>query len=553
MAKCTKCGSPSSLPRVSIKSNEILQQLRSSVGFRDQTLINRLLHDTEKDIDDLNTEIERLETVISVLKHKREYLKDSVTNYRSLLSPIRRLPLELLTLIFLFRCRESENCFRFDDFYIKLPALVLSQVCADWRRVAFHTPAIWNDLYFRFYDHSDHFRRRKSNLLRPLIHFCLERSSQAPLNMSLDFFTFISNESDLGHIFKTVLAPTSHRWHSLKLWCADEGSIEALWSQAMELSNLESLSISVSMLGSILDISPSLYQARHLHCLSLIAKSDGPSDFTRILAFPWTQITTLSLEAMRIDDLLEILRRCINISKLVVSETPGDSPLSIGTDFVTLDRLVDFEFEVHNPTMTPALNKFLSKMTAPALKQLAISCRHYLGANRAIKLALDVVDSFVTRSRCSLSSLSIKKYFMTDSECLSLLHLFPDLKELNIEDHLSSLITDKLLNGLRTTPLTGSLFEDRSNIPCIPRLLHLSLCVHDRYDPGFKPETLNEMVKSRWIPDEPYSSEIGRACLRSIKLVGDKRAAGEPLVYQSLMELERFGLRVEFQKRSRYD
>ncbi|THU78880.1 hypothetical protein K435DRAFT_786049 [Dendrothele bispora CBS 962.96] len=53
------------------------------------------------------------------------------------------------------------------------------------------------------------------------------------------------------------------------------------------------------------------------------------------------------------------------------------------------------------------------------------------------------------------------------------------------------------------------------------------------------------MVRSRWIPDPALSSDIGIACLRSIKLIGDERAAEEPLVYKSLMELEKFGLRVE--------
>ncbi|THU80800.1 hypothetical protein K435DRAFT_873987 [Dendrothele bispora CBS 962.96] len=95
--------------------------------------------------------------------------------------------------------------------------------------------------------------------------------------------------------------------------------------------------------------------------------------------------------------------------------------------------------------------------------------------------------------------------------------------------------------------LPSSLFQDRSTLPCIPGLLHLSLRV-DHSKPRtapFAPETLDDMVRSRWIPDAAFSSQIGIACLRSIKLIGDERAAKEPLVYKSLMELEKFGLRVE--------
>ncbi|THU99032.1 hypothetical protein K435DRAFT_795197 [Dendrothele bispora CBS 962.96] len=41
------------------------------------------------------------------------------------------------------------------------------------------------------------------------------------------------------------------------------------------------------------------------------------------------------------------------------------------------------------------------------------------------------------------------------------------------------------------------------------------------------------------------SSQVGIACLRSIKVIGDQRAAEEPLTYKLLMELKKFGLRVE--------
>ncbi|THU86649.1 hypothetical protein K435DRAFT_683220, partial [Dendrothele bispora CBS 962.96] len=100
MIQCPKCGGSSFHPRVSVKPNEILQQLRSSIGFTDQALINQALHDAEKDLDDYDTEIARLETAISVLKYKRERLEDYVAKCRSLLSPIRRLPPEILSLIF---------------------------------------------------------------------------------------------------------------------------------------------------------------------------------------------------------------------------------------------------------------------------------------------------------------------------------------------------------------------------------------------------------------------------------------------------------------------
>ncbi|THU86352.1 hypothetical protein K435DRAFT_868364 [Dendrothele bispora CBS 962.96] len=184
----------------------------------------------------------------------------------------------------------------------------------------------------------------------------------------------------------------------------------------------------------------------------------------------------------------------------------------------------------------------LAPLVPLVLQTQALSARGSPSAHPSLSL----------RSGFMLTSLCIDSP-ITPSECLSLLRLFPDLRELEIREPSSDpefegldfpwkIITDGFLNGLRTSYSTDSLFKNRTTIPCIPRLLHLSLHVTK---PTFEPETLDEMVRSRWIPDPAFSSEIGIDCLRSIKLIGDERATEEPLVYKSLMELENFGLRVE--------
>ncbi|THU82811.1 hypothetical protein K435DRAFT_690819, partial [Dendrothele bispora CBS 962.96] len=100
MTQCSKCGAPNFQPRVSINFDEIQQQLRS-LRFADKASVDELLRDAEKDFDDYDAGIARLETAISVLKHKRRRLEGHVAKYRSLLSPIRRLPPEILGLLFL--------------------------------------------------------------------------------------------------------------------------------------------------------------------------------------------------------------------------------------------------------------------------------------------------------------------------------------------------------------------------------------------------------------------------------------------------------------------
>ncbi|THV04339.1 hypothetical protein K435DRAFT_649365, partial [Dendrothele bispora CBS 962.96] len=61
---------------------------------------NQILQDAESDFASYDAEIARLKTALSVLEHKRQCLQDYVDKHRSLLAPVRRLPPEILGLIF---------------------------------------------------------------------------------------------------------------------------------------------------------------------------------------------------------------------------------------------------------------------------------------------------------------------------------------------------------------------------------------------------------------------------------------------------------------------
>ncbi|THU92104.1 hypothetical protein K435DRAFT_967817 [Dendrothele bispora CBS 962.96] len=500
--------------------------------------------DAEKDLADYDTEIVRLETTISALKHKRTHLERYLANCRSLLSPIRRLPLEILTLVFLYLCREPIKEFGISDFDIALPAFDLSQVCAIWREVALNTPAIWSNVLF---DLKKRFCfQQKINLSHSLIRLCLERSSQVPLNLTLSPDFDMDTDSDRYATFHEVLRPTSHRWRSLTI-SPHTDNIASLWSQITDLSSLESLEVAVETLELLSGSSSILCQASHLHSLHLSSFYDLIDSTDPPRPFPWAQISTLSFSWLPSDIYLPILCECPNLTNLFLWH-PCGSDSEDRTDLITLDRLNHWEFNFY---WIETLNSdIFSMLTAPALKHLTIAMSRLFArapidcTKSETRWPLDIFSKFAARSRFSLTTLCIDSP-IAESDFLSLLRLFPDLTELDITEPYSyhKVITDNFLNGLHPTRLTGDSFEDRSTTPCIPRLLHLSLYVHA--GSPFRPETLIEMVKSRWIPDPLYSSQVGIACLRSIKVIGDKRATEEPLTYKPLMELEKVGLRVE--------
>ncbi|KAJ7641050.1 hypothetical protein FB45DRAFT_352212 [Roridomyces roridus] len=114
-------------------------------------------------------EISRCENDISApgdVASERAKLEDHLSKCRSLLSPIRRMPPEVLTAIFAL--------FKPDLFDQAItPLLRLSHVCARWYTIITGTPILWD-----FIAMGENAIQEKTMALLSL---CLERSGTAPL------------------------------------------------------------------------------------------------------------------------------------------------------------------------------------------------------------------------------------------------------------------------------------------------------------------------------------------------------------------------------------
>ncbi|KIK54896.1 hypothetical protein GYMLUDRAFT_130580, partial [Collybiopsis luxurians FD-317 M1] len=102
-----------------------------------QTLLN-----TKKDIADYKLEIRSLQIHISEMRTRRTQLKVYKASLKSLLSPIRRLPNELLYRI--FGLTYSTNHLVSRDHQIL--ALAISSVCTRWRQLALSSPDLWSSM-----------------------------------------------------------------------------------------------------------------------------------------------------------------------------------------------------------------------------------------------------------------------------------------------------------------------------------------------------------------------------------------------------------------------
>ncbi|THU78160.1 hypothetical protein K435DRAFT_876951 [Dendrothele bispora CBS 962.96] len=323
----------------------------------------------------------------------------------------------------------------------------------------------------------------------------------------------------------------------LKLIPAD--SLMEGWSpalpiyQAPRLRRLEITAVNLSMGGPLHKCNSSIFQQ-----------------------FPWAQITTFKLSMLHVLELWKFLGRCIHLSELTVRKVHCFD-LAYRQDYLdfmntpelfTLPHLISIDIEFYESNdLDCALSVLFSKLTAPVLKHLTISAPWYMSGHSRQTWPLNVFNNFVVRSADSrsglfmLSSLHINGFPITVLGLLAVLKRLPCLSELEITEPEEQLISDELLYGLCLGMNTGPSGEQ----PCVPRLLNFCLNLPYRRIPAFKTETLNEMVRSRWIPDPTCASAMGVACLRSIKVVRDKRMGEEALGYELLRELEKSGLQVE--------
>ena len=192
----------------------------------------------------LEREIEETERALDALKARHRNRTTELDKHRSLLSPIKVLPPDLLTSIFL-ACNPSHVSYHETSLFSRpMPTaerelsttVRISHVCRTWRQLALATPTLWTKIGLYLPDCTGAFHgagsipdhvvaKWKRALERDLegLEVCLERSGMCPLSIafiSLEPLAPTSIKMDwLTGIFEKmvdVLLGSTKRWRSLE-------------------------------------------------------------------------------------------------------------------------------------------------------------------------------------------------------------------------------------------------------------------------------------------------------------------------------------------------
>jgi hypothetical protein len=105
-------------------------------------LIKALIQQKIEAIDSIDKGIKDLEGSLALLKAQREVNKVFIQNHRAMIAPVKQLPPDILSTVFLACLPPVELTEA--SMTPNHPAVVISHVCRQWRCLAFDTPLLWS-------------------------------------------------------------------------------------------------------------------------------------------------------------------------------------------------------------------------------------------------------------------------------------------------------------------------------------------------------------------------------------------------------------------------
>ncbi|KAK7464895.1 hypothetical protein VKT23_006104 [Stygiomarasmius scandens] len=418
----------------------------------------QLLEEGQEDINQYDAEIACLETMLAKHKEGRANALRDKEYARGLLAPIRKLPLEVLTIIFDNHCKDHSLLIEVAPARrISTPALDLAQTCNLWRNLALSRPSLWSHLKVDL----EYNEGRILELVDAHLHY----SQLSPLNLHIEARKFYGE----GHPWRSAnetyevsrLGPNaawllqrllflSSRWQTVslrlnrRLFLAPEF---ALWSDPAWLFPLPLLEVFQFMESDPFP-APDLFFAnllRHTPVLHTVKLDDLHTSIYP--ALPLRQIRTFQFaETVSPTKLPDLLKDCVHLESL------------------------DIMVGMHVETTLPGVLATIPITKSTSLQSLTLDIRH-LGYTR------------VTCSRLVLPSLVTLKLIPTLSD-----HEYDSDSDSEVDDSPAELLQclAEMLEHctLKSLILDSCMFtseELQELFLSIPSLIHLSVSASIQY------------------------------------------------------------------------
>ncbi|KAK6966293.1 hypothetical protein R3P38DRAFT_3155607 [Favolaschia claudopus] len=508
----------------------------------------------------LSDELERRAQDIAQLRDSEELAKAEedhailakhCSNVRSLLSPIRRLPSELLVDVFVAYAAlhdSEEEQFMEDraewmehraqralEALAQKPLLVLSRVCSRWYGLVMNTPTLWSTIELDVPERWTQMKSVSNAML--LLNRALERSADAPL--TIEVFTL---EGGVRPRILKLLGQHSHRWRNFSLYCS-VNDLRHLRNIKGNLPLLETLTIDLAGDGFDFD--------RDAKAASRSVELFTEVPRLRSLTMGMLHDTTLAQVHL---DKVKTLR--------FVSPDAQYAPTAVAFMAMVPARvkfqLLLFISNWADHNITPGIN---APATSSYIEAFAIGMHDYFEAGHCVKALTDILDALTlpqllhlefrsedapnsllswthtpflnlaTRSsfQTHLQSLCMSDVVITEPQLLQVLSVLPLLQTLAISDHVTTeegqhgadqlLLTDSLLAAL-------TLDAGAQSRPLVPLLCDFEF----RSTLQFKDDVFDVFLSSR-------CQDSSTSCVARLYWIQDHGRALDPSVVTRIRDL----------------
>jgi len=330
--------------------------------------------------------------------------------------------------------------------------VLLGRVCSEWRRVSLATPEVWCSLHIvppNVSFNNSALSAARFQKKRELVQTWLARSGACPLSISFVWFAGDSeDEVRLCVSILEVLIPMCHRWKTLDFQVPLKMFKPFIGLTVADVPSLEGMSLmdnrtqldteSVDHWPESLNFVES---ATRLRTFTLTSFSGG----MRLPSIPWSQLTTLYLEAnisfffSDSCELLSTLSECASLQhctlKFPLSHTASLPTYQKVDMVVTLPNLqvlcLDGDQHLHN---TFHISNTLMNLIAPKLRKLEILGRSGRPDGSIAPEPLLAIRKLLARSKPPLERLIVESITIFPEHFIACLRLAPNLVDLVVHN-----------------------------------------------------------------------------------------------------------------------
>ncbi|KAJ7613188.1 hypothetical protein FB45DRAFT_1036711 [Roridomyces roridus] len=421
-AKCSVVlpASPHSITRLLTSNHCALSDLESRIA--------------KAHIHDLESPLAWGQNIIALSHQRVADLERSFEAHKAVISPIGRLPNELLAEIFSHAARRTFFWKDISEAGGRLTSKapwVLTHVSRGWAAVALEYRTLWSRIFVDL-----DLINVKARGVISILKLFLERSGKVPLTVKIFYEgyqleTHPALHAVLGHVERWKHVDMYVRWPLLLSTAA------AMRDHLSVLTTLRVVSFARTPMDAR-DLSDTFASAANLTALQTYFRVSDI--FHSPFQFPWHQLTRLSTTFSSIAEALTNIEQLSSVVELRVELPYDESPAPVW-NCITLSRLRVLEMVLRNMPMVSLdpPSYLLDFLSAPVLGRLGIQ-------RSADQIA---VSRFITRSGCG-PSLKIFHFIhsVTPTSVLPILQKLPHLEDVKFGDFKGALLAKSAVAGV---------------------------------------------------------------------------------------------------------